>query len=443
MSSANHQTLEIDTGTGFEDGLNFHSHHHFNPEYVAEALNRLRYERGLGDTHCFHLALHCPTDRDAHFRPSAVITDDVAVDLDVLPSEVPLRYLLPNEWDWPLLTVSDASLELEQDGDRLPTRTRQFLESVKWYAQARVQVGQEFVGLFIVFGTADGPRPDNRDIQTAYFATKTYIESLIEYALKKRTLTLEFKHRVNVCVQSIERTKCHNSVLALRHVADALTAHLGVTWNRAAFYGPVSGGAMECLWAQGGDGSDHWTEVQKTTSHRYKSFEQMAGDHSQRLSDDPYYLSAAFENPVRITDISDPENECILAQLWQEDGEVGALPTGVQEWHCCDVPTMNVKSIDRSAFNAVGPLAAVIRQNDPWIQAVVDSRPGEPIFVSLNGTYWILPWLAEAHLLGFWVVDMAYWGDLGPSCAGAPSRVFSRAILDSLAHCFSAGKNWR
>jgi hypothetical protein len=129
--------------------------------------------------------------------------------------------------------------------------------------------------------------------------------------------------------------------------------------------------------------------------------------------DDRYYRTAATDRPLEVSNIQNPENENILAQLWRSRGNATALPSENQRWAPNIAPIPHIPFIDRKKLSEGGAIAAVFRQNDPWIQQVKLQRPHDPIFISQNGYYFALPWFSQrGQLLGIWLVDMANWSAL-------------------------------
>jgi hypothetical protein len=108
-----------------------------------------------------------------------------------------------------------------------------------------------------------------------------------------------------------------------------------------------------------------------------------------------------------------------MAILWQANGNVRKLPGDHQRWE------------------SEGPIAAVFDDADFWVEDVRAARPTDPIFVSKNGIYFVVPWFSRDKLIGLWVLDMAYWGGI-LSHPDVPSLAFTKEILDALGPAMDA-----
>jgi hypothetical protein len=313
----------------------------------------------------------------------------------------------------------------------------------------RLQQGTDYVGYLAIVG-AEALAPDDTALQRGFSATKGYMSDYIKQRTVKKVLSsLEFNRRLESAKQAVLGAlgdpKHRN--LGLRFVADMLTAHIGAGWNRAACYCPVGKNVLMCLWAQGGDGSERWSErVQRPIGEKVHSVEELVklvGE--EKTPTDDHYNGAALCNPGLYLHLDrEPDNRSTPARLWQNRGNVKALPQGCWEWELTDVPASHVGLVDREPLGWGGALAAKFGHDDPWVERVANERPAHPLFASKNELYWALPWFLGDEPIAIWIVDMAYWGTVPEDRAGIPSLVMSDQILRRLGPpCHALRKdNW-
>jgi hypothetical protein len=435
----------ISVGTGFEDGVNFRGC--CEPQMVAEVLEKLYYELNEGGQPCYCLQLRVGPQEAAHFRPlGPVLCPGGAAQA---PARVALEWLVPDSLNWPVLAVGEWMSEPER-AKQLGLTIGGVHYPLQWHAQMRIQRGREYVGYLKVAAPQGLGRPippDDRVLLDAYYSTKLYLGSLLsERAVERTQTSCGFRDRLRTTRRSIADLRGSNLRLALKHVADMLTSHLGAGWNRAACYCPVERDTLRCLWAQGGDGTHRWCErIQRPLGESVRDVGALVEEaHRHKLPEDDAYTSvAAGQWPVQLRNVWNHSNRCAVAQLWRSNGTISDLPDRFWAWELCSRPMAHMANIDRHSLSCGGALAVVFDSDDPWVDATIHERPTEPIFCSLNGRYWALPWLLNDELIAIWVVDMCYWGAIDENAEGFPSFALSNQILGALAQEFEVASKSR
>jgi hypothetical protein len=241
----------ISVGADFQDGINFHDD--YKPEVVAEALGRLYRELSDGGNSCYCLQLQVAKEGETHFRPFGAVLCPHGV--AEAPSRIPLQWLVPDLFTWPILGVAEWDSDPAR-GKELGLVIGGVKRALEWHVQMRVQEGSTYRGYFKIAGVKGAGTPvppDDRTLRAAFYSTKLYVASLLSDRAIERTLTSkEFQWRLQTTRRAIAGMESRNQRLALKHVADMLTSHLGAGWNRAACYCPVDANTLRCLWAQGG-----------------------------------------------------------------------------------------------------------------------------------------------------------------------------------------------
>jgi len=426
----------VHVGEGFEDGVNFY--YEFDEGIVNHALATLHTVLEQRGHPCYCLRLLVGSDNHGYFCRFGNVLTPEHVPKPQIPTDmrIPLEHLVPDYFTWPALAIRRGSLLLAHYGEWL----EDFLRRVTWLAQMRLQRGDEYIGYFLLAGLDGAEVPSDRDLKMAAYRTKVEVELVLAHRRVECARTSEeFKGRLRATRTAIEDLCGKNRSAALQHVGDMLTSHLGARWNRAACFCPVDDDTLQCLWAQGGNGTQEWClDVQRPLGEHVRDVDELVSLVRRRFMvlDDPYFAAVAYPNPLWIGNVSDRANDNILAQLWRARGNIGKLPSAYQEWDLCYTPTSHQDTIDRNAISSWGPVAAVFSQEDPWVRRVGQERPGAPIFVSQNGKYWAFPWWAHQggtheKLIGIWVLDMAYWSR-GVGEPDFPSLSFTKEILWAL-----------
>ena len=312
--------------------------------------------------------------------------------------------------------------------------SQEFLSRISWYAYMRLQAGNTYVGYFVLAGLDGCPAPSDKTLRRVACLVKVEVERVLAFRRVARARTSpDFKTRLRYTLAAINELRSYDCRGALKRVADMLTSHLGVGWNRAACYWPVNSNTLRCLWAQGGDGSEAWCwNVQRPIGEGIREVSDLVAmaQLATNSGNDRYLAAAAGRNPIQIDAVQDHSNDNILARLWRSNGDVRALPIESQYWEIGILPNPSISIVDREVLSLGGPVGAVFNEQDPWVRQTVRERPGDPIFVSRNGRYFLLPWCSRNNLIAVWLLDMAYWGDL--ASPQVPSLAFTAEILASL-----------
>jgi hypothetical protein len=423
----------ISPGTGFEHCINFFGE--FSEGLANHALKTIHTTLEQQGTHCYCLRLEVDAENQGYFHSYGdllVPHSQIAVSQPFV-GRVPLRNLVPDLATWEQLAIRVGPPLAALNDPAIDVHVRDFLRRVSWQIAIRLQDNEKYVGYFKFMGVDGSPVPKDRDVVAAAYKAKTEVANLLAYRHVQETRADEiFKERLRTTAYEISSLVLDGR-LALRHVADMLTSHLGAGWNRAACYWPVSADKLRCMWAHGGGGDWSWCKVQGDLSAQVREVEQLTEGvrrHPYPL-DDTFYLSAAGERPVEVAGINDPGNQNILASLWRAQGDIRRLPAEHQFWESSPDPDAHLSVVNRRKIRQNGPRAAEFRQQDPWVQEVQAQRPKSPIFASKNGRYFAVPWFSQGELIAIWVVDMAYWGKLEVQ-PGAPSLALTHEILDTL-----------
>jgi len=427
--------IDIPVGSDAQDGVNFHDYLQKYPDLLEEGLKAIHRDLSLSlgddETVCYGFEL-VERGSDSFFRPLSHFFPASGSRKPVLPESIPLASLVRDIWNWHLLGYCENFRPMNRHDPAI----QQFLGLVRWHALVRLQQGGTFLGYFKIAGL--GAVPDQRYILYAFYAALSHIRNEVNRRRILETWTLrEFQDCLLDVVAGLQFET--NRTIALSHVADVLTAHVGAGWNRAAFFGLIGSDTLRCLYAQGGDGSEDWSlrvqqplRLEVQTVREFLAFKRTHPDRS----DDPYRVAAAPEWPVEIRRVTDPVNNNLIARLWRHNGDVAQLPAANQEWEQTNLPMAHMSSIDRAVLAASGPLAAVFDSNDPCVKEVERDYPNHPVFVSKNGQYWLMPWLLEGKILGVWLLDVANWKDRRAQNPNPPSLALSNQILSAFSTCF-------
>jgi hypothetical protein len=436
----------IHVGTGFEDGINFFGE--FSDSIATQALRAMHTALESSGTPCYCLRLELDSSNQGYFNRfgDIVLPANLMGPVPTVFGRLPLLRLVPDFRTWAPLAVREGPPLAILEDPSLDAITRDFLARVSWQVAIRLQNNDEYVGYLKFMGLTPSQVPDDLQILGAAYQAKLHVAGLLAHRHVQEVRTDQFfKQRLHEAAETISSlSKTEDSVLsetidprmALRHVADMLTSHLGAGWNRAACYWPVRHDKLRCLWAQGGSGDWGWcTGVQGPLSKTVGDIVTLEKSAKERPfpDDDAYYKAAAGNLPVEVVGISEPDNQNVLASLWYTGGDVRRLPAEHQYWEPSNLPVANMETIDRDSLGPSG--AAEFHQDDPWVQHVQGSRPNDPIFVSKNGRYFAIPWFSRREppreQIAIWVVDMAYWGRLDRQ-PDAPSLALTHEILAAL-----------
>ncbi len=425
--------VKLDVGSGFEEGINFYDD--FDAVFVDHALATLWHSFGRNGKVCFCLRLNVDEQDQGYFSPfGSVFPPDARQWFDLSSTRIPLQDLVPDYWTWPLLTVRELPLFFGTSESAVSDELRDLSSRITWNALIRLRSRYSYVGYLVAAGIDGSLPPDDRALLAAAYLTKIEVERLLAHRHVERIwASKEFKTRLHKTMAAIGALPALDGRVALRHVANMLTSHLGAGWNRAACFCAVGDDMLRCLWAQGGDGTQAWLEsVQCPVGEQIRDVEELIDTvRQQRDVEDPYFRAAAGDRPVEVYDVSDRSNRNVLAELWRADGDIRKLPSEYQEWELSFAPSQQDSQIDRQRLSLGGPIAASFDQRDPWVQQVVRDRPNDRIFASRNGRYFALPWFSRDELIGIWVVDMAYWANMVGQ-PETPSLVLSSEILTAL-----------
>ena len=426
----------VQVGSGFEHGVNFYDE--FNEGVVNQGLRAFHSALLQEHNPCYCLRLDVDVDDHGYFCRFGDITlgsdDDPKPNL---PSElpIPLDLLVIDYWKWPPIAIRDGTPPLANYGNPDESELQEFLNRISWQVQVRLQREEEYIGYFIAVGLDGSPLPTDRDLITAAYYTKLQVASLLSYRRVEKTQTSEeFKDRLRTTQRAIENLQGKERSRALQHVGDMLTSHLGAGWNRAACYCPTDDNTLECLWAQGGDGRQPWCDdVQRPIGQSVCQTEGLVYLAGRRVNPgiDPYYAATVLRGPLKIENIRDENNSNVLAQLWRCNGNVTALPSHYRAWECPPPLDPHATTVNRKEIPSGSDIAAAFDAQDPWVKQITHQRPGEPIFISQNGTYCAFPWHADDRLIGIWVLDMAYWSRIDGQ-PDYPSLDFTKMILSAL-----------
>jgi hypothetical protein len=231
---------------------------------------------------------------------------------------------------------------------------RDFLSHVSWQIAVRLQDRETYIGYLKLMGVDEAPVPSDRDVLRAAYFAKLHVAGLVahQHAHSSRTRQ-EFKECLHTTAEKMASpaSESADARLALRHVADMLTSHLGARWNRAACYWPVTTDKLRCVWAQGGSGDWSWcAKVQWPLSDEVHDVATLAAtaQRNRYPLDDAYYVAAALERPIEV--ILDKGSENVLASLWQAGGDVGKLPSEHQAWEDSDAAAVHMSRVDRKSY---------------------------------------------------------------------------------------------
>lgn len=425
--------IPIDMGRGFEDGINFYGE--FNEQFANEVLERLQYTLAANGTPCYCLRLKVDEHNNGYFSQFGnVLIPDGSVKPPLSWSDrIPLDHLVIDFKTWPPVAMRLGPPEIKDSYD---FDFRRFLQSIQWQVMIRIQSGENYVGYFKLIGVNGSSAPSERDLRGAACSAKVALERLIAYrnVWSART-SYDFQHRLSSTAEAIIDADPGDTRRILRYVADMLTCHLGVGWNRAACFGPADdqGSVLRCLWAQGGDGTQAWgDQVQNPLAHRFNEVQEIIdlARHQSEI-EDPYFRAAVAQTPLEVRDVYDSENQNLLARLWRAGGQVRRLPSNTHRWEMSIIPIAHMSDSDRRELTLDGPIAAGLYQSDPWITQVERDRPGRPIFVSQNGQYFLVPWISRRKPIAIWLLDNANWKHFGHQ-PNVPSLALTKEVLDVL-----------
>jgi len=237
----------LNAGTGFEDGINFFDE--FNEEMVNQGLTALSILLPPS-CKCYCLRIEEDLNGLGQFRPFGNVYSANGVIDRISPDVVPLNKLVVNEREWPLFRLGigapDAAL-IKQ----VRPETRKELEQVKWAVQIRLQNGERFVGYFKIVG-CDRPLPE-RDLQIAFYHTKFHMLSMVSnQILERMSLSASFQRQLQTTLHAI--VGIQREAQALRHIADMLSSHLGLGWNRVACLCPDEHDSLNVCGPRGATG---------------------------------------------------------------------------------------------------------------------------------------------------------------------------------------------
>jgi len=421
---------EIHVGPDGQDGINFHEY----PDLLEEGLEKLHHELSLSlgenETACYGFEL-VKNGAASFFRPLPHFFPEAGLCKPVLPDALPLDRLVRDHFNWYLLGRCDTFCP----ADEFAQPMRQFLQLIRWHALIRIQQGREFVGYFKIAGL--GSVPADWVILHAFNHTVAHIREEIERRrLRKLLHASEFQSHLHKYIKALKDETDRG--VALSHVGDMLTSHVGARFNRCAFFGLVDDDTLRCLYAHGGDGSETWArKVQHPLTQHVRSAEELLRFKAQNpdRSDDPYGMAAAPAWPAEIRGVRDGNNKNLAAMLWRHNGDVAKLPSRNQEIEHASLLMAHRGSVDRAAL-AVHPLAAVFDGSDPFVKET-GRFPHDQLFGTRNNQHWLIPWLLQDKILGIWLLDLASWETQRHSHPNPPSLALCQEILQTFAHCFS------
>jgi hypothetical protein len=418
-------------GPDWQDGVNLHER--FEEYMVSQAVQMLCWEMRSHPVWCYCLRLEEDANAKAYFSPfGKTISPDGQV-TRAPHAPVAVADLLDEHGEWPLLAVfsEEHSLARRTQGP-----------GAKWHLQIRLQRGESYVGYLVALGTDQLSlgQEMTRHLREVFFETTTYVASLIDYCkFNDAVRSVQFQRNVELTRLAIGQSRLDPQYphLALRHVADLLTSHVGAGWNRAACYLLEHENKLRCVWAQGGGGEEEWCEkVQRPIGEQVTDVSGLleAAQKKKIPDDDAYYRSAVGFQPLDPNDLDEKQTDNILARLCRSGGRTEELPIRNQEPPLRSVPIADVPTVEREELGAEAPRAARFENEEPWVNNMASRAPGNVIFNSRNGRYWVLPWFAdgETRLRALWILDMGYWGSLTGTRDSLPSIRLSVHILKEL-----------
>lgn len=425
-------------------------------EAACEELRKLAGPSQAECVACYLLRLEPVGDGDrTHFVPQLPARLLYGARRVELPPRLPIEALHRDDvLSWCLFEVCYSPPVLlggASEGERLSDDVKDFLRRVRWHARMRLEADGKYIGYFkIVSSCQEGGhgRADeatlHRVVRDALFEVKDFVDRRKAFLRAEKALQSPgFAAKLETTQKAI--LGCSERV-ALRHVANLLTSHLGARWNRAAFLRRVPGGTLRCVFAQGGDARPEWCHFQGEVATRFPTLQGLVDDANRgEHFDDPYFQAAAGDNPLELREADHPSNGHLLARLWRNGGRFNGLEAFVAIDEFLPSALTDPRRIDRDLLDLEQePLAVKFTNDDPWVREVEEDRARrgglQSVFNARNGEYWAIPWVSPGgRIMGIWIVDCCYWGtcrrDHGRE---PPSLAMARIALDKLAEPFAA-----
>jgi hypothetical protein len=352
-----------------------------------------------------------------------------------LPAKIPQHRLIRDMWFWPILAKHLGTIQ--GYGAEVDSR----IINAKWRCQVRLQSGLKYVGVFkaLYGGPCD---PEDIALLGAFYRTRLFIEQEVSgRRIIKSQLTPEYQRELASTRTAVgSALTAGNPRLALRHLITLITSHLASGLNRVALFGRVADkDEIECIYAHGGDGSEHWSaEVQRPLGETLKTTEELhAVVQESQEHEDPYFKAIAGDYPLRVENVS--KSNLLIAKLWRNNGDLQSLaPENEVKFFSPPTVRPGQANLDWKNSTLDYHLAAKFDGADEWVREIRQLRPNEPIFVCRNNTYFLLPWRNEqGELLAVALTDCANWDAIDLWRDAVPKLALAGSILSSFSSQFS------
>jgi len=396
-----------------DDGLDF-AEFWDDPALVSATVTR--FARKFSPAKCYCLRLNPIHDtRDSTFVPYSG-TGLPSENVGLLKPIIFYRLLFPDE-TWPVL----ARL-FPDPGSQHP----QEIATGVWFGEARLRSGSSYVG-FLKAVVLEGSTDDKDDkFKIAYSEVKDWLKGKV--ADLRRTAiwsTAVAKALLESTHDEIARALTASAKIeAIQRLAALITSHVGTGFNRIACLLPAGDGALECVYAHGGDCSESWAKIQDAVVQDVGSPAQLQNRVALQIPpvDDPLYDELVASHQLRIPS----KSSCLISEIWESKGKLDSLSEAntVADELDADFPVPYI-------------LAGKFHLWDSWVAAYFPEETGSALHSSKNRNVYVLPWSSEGGaLLGLWLLDLGQWSPVDERCDVVPRLKSAKGILEEFSADF-------